>query len=72
MVEFREEYQCVFGEKASICTIMKNRITHMNPPMSDSVCKEEMQNSTIDNDVIIEYIMDAQGRKIKKNETSLN
>ena len=31
MVEFHEEYQCVFGEKASICTIMKNRITHMNP-----------------------------------------
>ena len=32
MVEFHEEYQCVFGEKASIQTIMKNRITHMNPP----------------------------------------
>ena len=31
MKEFHEEYQCVFGEKASICTIMKNRITHMNP-----------------------------------------
>ena len=38
MVEFHEEYQCVFGEKASIHTIMKNRITHMNPPMPDSVC----------------------------------
>ena len=45
---------------------MKNRITHMNPPMPDSVCKEEMQNATIDNDVIIEYITDAQGRKVKK------
>ena len=66
MVEFHEEYQCVFGEKASIHTIMKNRITHMNPPMPDSVCKEEMQNATIDNDVIIEYITDAQGRKVKK------
>ena len=43
MVEFHEEYQCVFGEKVSICTIMKNRITHMNPPMPDSVCQEEMQ-----------------------------
>ena len=32
MLEFDEEYQHVFGEKASICTIMKNRITHMNPP----------------------------------------
>ena len=66
MVEFHKEYQRVFGEKASICTIMKNRITHMNPPMPDLVCKEEMQNATIDNDVIVEYIMDAQGRKVKK------
>ena len=31
MVEFHEEYQHVFGKKASICTIMKNRITHMKP-----------------------------------------
>ena len=39
----------------------------MNPPMPDSVCKEEMQNMTVDtNDVIIEYITDAQGKKIKK------
>ena len=38
----------------------------MNPPMPDSVCKEEMQNTTIENDVIIEYIADAQGRKVKK------
>ena len=66
MVEFHEEYQHVFGEKASIHAIMKNRITHMNPPMPDSVCKEEMQNATIDNDVIVEYITDAQGRKVKK------
>ena len=66
MVEFHEEYQHVFGEKASIHTIMKNRITHMNPPMPDSVCKEEMQNATVDNNIIIEYIIDAQGRKVKK------
>ena len=66
MVEFHEEYQCIFGEKASVHTIMKNRITHMNPPMPDSVCKEEMQNATTENDVIIEYITDAQGRKVKK------
>ena len=38
----------------------------MNPHIPDSVCKEEMQNATIDNDVIIEYITDAQGRKVKK------
>ena len=66
MVEFHKEYQCVFGEKASICTIIKNRITHMNLPMPDSVCKEEMQNATIDNDIIVEYITDTQGRKVKK------
>ena len=65
-VEFHEVYQRIFGEKVSICTIMKNRITNMNPPMHDSVCKEEMQNATIDNYVIIEYITDAQGRKVKK------
>ena len=66
MKEFHEEYQCVFGKKASIHTIMKNRITHMKPPMPDSVCGEEMQNAILDNDVIIEYITDAQGRKVKK------
>ena len=70
MVEFYGEYQCVFGEKASICTIMKNRITDMNPPMLNSVCREEMQNATPDNDVIIEYITDAEGRKIKKLKPS--
>ena len=71
MAEFHEEYQSIFGEKASLHTIMKKRISHMNPPMPDSVCKEEMQNATIDNDVIIEYIADAQGRKVKKLKTFL-
>ena len=66
MKEFHEEYQHVFGKRASICTIMKNRITHMNLPMPDSVCKEEMQSATPDNDVVIECITDAQGRKVKK------
>ena len=66
MAKFHEEYQQVFGEKASLCTIMKNRISHMNCPMPDSVYKEEMQNATIENDVIIEYITDTQGRKVKK------
>ena len=41
MTEFHEEYQRVFSEKASMHTIMKRRISHMNPPMADSVCKEE-------------------------------
>ena len=66
MKEFHEEYQCIFGEKASLRTIIKNRISHMNPPMLESICREEMQSATQDNDVIIEYIIDAQGRKIKK------
>ena len=39
----------------------------MNPSIPDSVCKEEMQSATVDtNDVIIEYITDAEGRKVKK------
>ena len=45
---------------------MKQRMSHMNPPMPDSVCKVEIQSTTIENDVIIEYITDAQGRRIKK------
>ena len=67
MTEFHEEYQQVFGEKASIHTIMKRRISHMNPPIPKSVCEEEMQNVNLDtNEVIVEYITDAQGNKIKK------
>ena len=66
MTDFHEEYQQVFGERASIHTIMKRRISHMNPPIPKSVCEEEMQNANLDtNEVIIEYIMDAQGNKIK-------
>ena len=66
MKEFHEEYQHIFGGKASLHTIIKNRISHMNPPMLESICREEMQSATQDNDVVIEYITDAQGRKIKK------
>ena len=50
MTEFYEEYQWIFGAEASLHTIMKRRISHMNPPMPDSVCKEEMQNATVEND----------------------
>ena len=32
MTEFHTEYQRVFGKKASLRTIIKKRITHMNPP----------------------------------------
>ena len=67
MTEFHEEYKWIFGEKASIHTIMKRRISHMNPPIPDSVCKEEMESANVDaNEVIIEYITDAQGNKVKK------
>ena len=34
--------------------------------MPESICREEMQCATQDNDVVIEYITDAQGKKIKK------
>ena len=51
---------------------MKKRITHMSPPMPDSVCREEMQSATIENDVIIEYITDAQGRRVKKLKPAIN
>ena len=66
MTKFHEEYQQIFGERASIHTIMKKRISHMNPPLPDSVCKEEMQNPTVENDAIIEYITDTQGRRVKE------
>ena len=67
MTEFHMEYQCVFGEGASIRTIMKRRISHMYPPMPKTVCEEEMQNAQLDNNkVIIEYITDSQGNKVKK------
>ena len=36
----------------------------MNPPIPKAVCEEEMQ--TLTNEVIIEYITDTHGNKIKK------
>ena len=72
MTEFHQEYQHVFGEGASIRTIMKRRISHMNSPMPKAVCEEEMQNVQLDNnEVIIEYITDVQGHKIKKIKTHI-
>ena len=39
----------------------------MNPPMPKLVCEEQMQNAKLDKDeVIIEFMTDAQGNKIKK------
>ena len=67
MTEFHQEYQHVFGEGASIRTIMKRRISHMNPPMPKTVCEEEMQSAQLDNnEVIIEYFTDVQGNRVKK------
>ena len=61
VTEFYQEYQRVFGEGTSIRTIMKRRISHMNPPMPKAVCEEEMQSAQLhNNEVIIEYITDAQ------------
>ena len=67
MKEFHEEYQKVFGDQASLCTIIRKRIAHMNPPIPHSVCEEEMQDASLDTkEVIIEYITDAHGNKVKK------
>ena len=39
----------------------------MNPPISQSICEGEMQNASLDTkEVIIEYITDAHGNKVKK------
>ena len=72
MIEFHQEYHPIFGEGASIQTIMKRRNSHMNPTMPKSVCEEEMQSAHLDNsEVIIEYMTNAHGNKIKKNKTHI-
>ena len=39
----------------------------MNPPMPKAVCEEEMQSAQLNNnEVVIEYITDSQGNKVKK------
>ena len=53
ITEFHEEYQCIFREGASIWTIMKRRISHMNPPMPKSVCEEEMQSAHLDSNELL-------------------
>ena len=65
MTEFHKEYQKVFGNKASLRTIFRNRIAHMNPPIPSSVCKEEMQDVE-SNEVIVEFITDSKGNRVKK------
>ena len=58
MTEFHKEYQRVFGDRASLRTIIKKQISHMNPPILSSICKEEMQD-TESNEVIVEFITDS-------------
>ena len=53
ITEFHQEYQQIFREGASIQTIMKRRISHMNPPMPKSVCEEEMQSAHLDSNEVI-------------------
>ena len=65
MTEFHEEYQRVFGGRASLHTIIRKRISHMNPPIPSSVCKEEMQDAETD-DVIVEFITDSKGNRVKR------
>ena len=65
MTDFHTEYQRVFGNKVSLHTIIKKKIAHMKPPMPTSVCKEEMQDAE-SNEVIVEFITDSKGNRIKK------
>ena len=65
MTEFHQEYQRVFGDRASLHSIIRKRISHMNPPIPSSVCKEEMQDAET-NEVIVEFITDSQGNRVKR------
>ena len=57
----------MFGDQASLCTIIRKRIAHMNPPIPHSVCEEEMQDASLDTkEVIIEYNTDTHGNKVKR------
>ena len=65
MTEFHEEYQKVFGGRESLRTIIRKRISHMNPPIPSLVCQEEMQDAET-NEVIVEFITDSKGNRIKR------
>ena len=42
---------------------------HMNHPIPQSICEEEMQDGSLDTkDVIIEYVTDAHGNKVKTSD----
>ena len=65
MTEFHQEYQRVFGDRVSLRSIIRKRISHMNPPIPSSVCKEEMKDAET-NEVIVEFITDSQGNRVKR------
>ena len=65
MTGFHQEYQRVFGNRASLHTIIRKRISHMNPPIPSLVCKEEMQDVE-SNEVIVEFITDSKGNRVKR------
>ena len=65
MTVFHQEYQRVFGDRVSLCTIIRKQMTHMNPPIPSSICKEEIQD-TESNEVIVEFITDSKGNKVKR------
>ena len=65
MTEFHQEYQRVFDDRASLHTIIRKRISHMNPPIPSSVCKKEMQDAE-SNEVIVEFITDSKGNRVKR------
>ena len=65
MTEFHQEYQRVFGNKASLHTIIRKRLSHMNPPIPSSLCKEERQDAE-SNEVIVEFITDSKGNRVKR------
>ena len=45
----------------------------MNPPVPKAVCEEEMQSTHLDNsEVIIEYMTDAHGNKVKRLKPIFN
>ena len=65
MTEFHQEYLRVFGNRVSLHTIIRKQISHMNPPIPSSVCKEEMQDAE-SNEVIVEFITDSKGNRVKR------
>ena len=43
ITDFHQGYQCIFREGASIQTIMKRRISHMNPPCPNPYVRKKFK-----------------------------